>query len=93
MAPEIHQQLPHSPLACDVWSSGVTFLHLLTGYAWRTPSSSDAQFARFLGWREHKCPVLDLSEDQEFVLLGMIDVEPLNRMTWNEIRATKWFNS
>jgi len=94
MSPEIYRSVdPFDSGAVDVWTAGTILFCMLTGNrSYQRPHRSDPQFH----WMTHGLPTLlndwgvELSDDAVDLLKGMLQIEPRNRLTLEEVMAHAW---
>mmetsp|Transcript_33989 Transcript_33989/g.60690 ORF Transcript_33989/g.60690 Transcript_33989/m.60690 type:complete len:439 (-) Transcript_33989:334-1650(-) len=93
LAPECCHRIPHSP-AMDIWSLGMLLFTMLTG---RMPySHSQIERLHYPEIPITKSPgvqsqrFLNLSKDAQELLLGMLQHDPIIRMTAREVMHHNW---
>jgi len=93
LAPECCHRIPHSP-AMDIWSLGMLLFTMLTG---RMPySHSQIERLHYPEIPITKSPgvqsqrFLNLSKDAQELLLGMLQHDPIIRMTAREVMNHNW---
>lgn len=96
MSPEVYaNRQPFDGAAADVWTCGTILFCMLTGNrSYQRPHMTDPQFY----WMSRGLRQLlsdwhvNVSEDAYLLLKGMLEVDPRNRLTLEEVRNHSWFD-
>jgi serine/threonine protein kinase len=95
MSPEIYaNQTPFDGAAVDVWASGAILFCMITGdVSYRLPRILDQRFEEMTdGLRQFLSDQrVNMSEEGINLLQGMLQIEPRNRLTIEEVRNHPWF--
>ncbi|EJF63752.1 Pkinase-domain-containing protein [Dichomitus squalens LYAD-421 SS1] len=91
MAPECigleFDYTPYSTEACDVWSLGIILVNLVAGRnPWTYALSTDRAFSHYLSNPNHMRDVLPVSEEAQYILRGVLNPDPVERWTLQELR-------
>jgi serine/threonine-protein kinase 11 len=85
------KQIIYNAAKIDVWSSGVTLYQLTTG---KLPFSGQTVHQIYENIRSKSYPIFlpeFLDKNLQKLLRGMLNRDPLERLSLHEIRATEWF--
>lgn len=92
MSPECQQTNPQ-PLSCyssianDVWSLGVILVNLTCGRnPWKRASADDSTFRAYMKDRSFLKTILPLSDEFDYILRGVFNPNPQQRMGLRELR-------
>ncbi|CAK3913594.1 Negative regulator of sexual conjugation and meiosis [Lecanosticta acicola] len=92
MSPECQQSSP-KPFSCyasapnDVWSLGVILVNLTCGRnPWKRACLDDNTFKTFMRDRNFLKTILPISDDLDFILQRIFDLNPHHRVTLDELR-------
>ncbi|KAH6901059.1 kinase-like domain-containing protein [Coprinopsis sp. MPI-PUGE-AT-0042] len=92
VAPELNSNQPYEAEPIDVWGCGVILFTLLVGNTpWDEPTKHSPEFYRYLkGTIFEEEPWNRISDEALSLLKGMLEVNPADRMTLEDVSQHPW---
>ncbi|ORX73405.1 kinase-like protein, partial [Basidiobolus meristosporus CBS 931.73] len=94
IAPEVHARKGYDATKADIWSAGVVYaVMVLRKFPWKVALESDSSYVKFLQNRDKDEFFRVLPQESVSLIRKMLDPNPENRPSVDDIFEDPWFQS